>query len=100
MVLRLGRPCNGPRPRSGTPSSRSRCAPATAIRSRRAGNRVCGRHAGSSSATRKRARPRAAALLRAFLNALDGQAESGRTAAWQEARLHLLVSSELRAAEG
>ncbi|MFE4958612.1 hypothetical protein ACFRCW_32365 [Streptomyces sp. NPDC056653] len=42
---------------------------------------------------------RAAALLRAFLNALDGQAESGRTAAWLEAQLHLLVSSELRAAE-
>lgn len=43
---------------------------------------------------------RAAELLRAFLNALDGQAESGRTAAWLEAQLHLLVSSELRAAEG
>ncbi|MET8126984.1 hypothetical protein ABZV67_25660 [Streptomyces sp. NPDC005065] len=42
---------------------------------------------------------RAAALLQAFLNALDGQAESGRTAAWLEAQLHLLVSSELRAAE-
>ncbi|WP_406323183.1 hypothetical protein [Streptomyces sp. NBC_01637] len=42
---------------------------------------------------------RAAALLRAFLNALDGQAENGRSAAWLEAQLHLLVSSELRAAE-
>ncbi|WP_433916418.1 hypothetical protein [Streptomyces sp. NBC_01744] len=42
---------------------------------------------------------RAATLLRVFLNALDGQAESGRTAAWLEAQLHLLVSSELRAAE-
>ncbi|MET7525125.1 hypothetical protein ACFYSJ_32665 [Streptomyces sp. NPDC005248] len=34
------------------------------------------------------------------VHALDGQVESGRTAAWHEARLHLLVSSELRAAEG
>ncbi|MDF6046340.1 hypothetical protein LRD69_30290 [Streptomyces sp. JH14] len=42
---------------------------------------------------------RAAGLLRAFLNALDGQSESGRTASWLEAQLHLLVSSELRAAE-
>ncbi|WP_328885921.1 hypothetical protein [Streptomyces sp. NBC_00316] len=42
---------------------------------------------------------RAAALLRAFLNTLDGQSENGRTAAWLEAQLHLLVSSELRAAE-
>lgn len=34
------------------------------------------------------------------VQALDGQAESGRTPAWHEARLHLMVSSELRAAEG
>jgi hypothetical protein len=39
-------------------------------------------------------------LLRSFLNALDGQAESGRTAAWLKARLRLPVSSELRGAEG
>lgn len=43
---------------------------------------------------------RAAALLRAFLNTLDQQPENGRTEAWLEAQLHLLISSELRAAEG
>lgn len=42
---------------------------------------------------------RAAALLRAFLNTLDAQAEGGRTAAWLEVQLHLLVSGELRAAK-
>lgn len=43
---------------------------------------------------------RAAALLRAFLNTLDQQPENGRTEAWLEAQLHLLISSELQAAEG